>query len=127
MLGLAIRSGIHCIIATGSFYILFSGKMLVAQPASYRLEPVSLEQGVSHNLIYCIKQDRQGFLWFGTMLGLVKYDGYTYTTFRHDPNDSTSLSNDDILALGATYWVRLVDENLGFEQRPTLSSQSAGC
>ena len=99
MLGLAIRSGIHYIIATGSFYILFSGKMLVAQPASYRLEPVSLEQGVSHNLIYCIKQDRQGFLWFGTMLGLVKYDGYTYTTFRHDPNDSTSLSNDDILAL----------------------------
>lgn len=29
-----------------------------AQPTAYRLEPVSLEQGVSHNLIYCIKQDR---------------------------------------------------------------------
>jgi len=79
--------------------ILHCANTLSAQPTPYRLEPVSLEQGVSHNLIYCIKQDRQGFLWFGTMLGLVKYDGYTYTTHRHDPHDAASLSNDDILAL----------------------------
>ncbi len=65
----------------------------------YRVERVSLDQGVSHNLVYAIHQDRKGFLWIGTMFGLVRYDGYIYTVFRHDPDDSTSLSNDDITAI----------------------------
>lgn len=70
-----------------------------ATSGPYRFERVSLEQGVSHNLVYAILQDKKGFLWFGTMFGLVRYDGYTYTVFRHDPDDSTSLSNDDITAI----------------------------
>jgi len=63
------------------------------------IERVSLEQGVSHNLIYAILQDSRGFMWFGTMYGLVRYDGYEYRFLRHDPSDSNSLSNDDIISL----------------------------
>lgn len=96
-----IRSARHFLI--GAFLVvammLPAWTRTHAQESSYRIEPVSLEQGVSHNLIYCIHQDRSGFLWLGTMFGLVKYDGYTYTTYRHDPLDSNSLSNDDILAI----------------------------
>ena len=44
-------------------------------------------------------QTRDGFLWFGTMYGLVRYDGYEYRTYYYDPSDSTSLSNDDIVTL----------------------------
>ncbi len=82
---------------------------LLAQSRAYRIEPISFEHGVSHQTVSCLLQDRSGFMWFGTMFGLVKYDGYTYTTFRHDPRDSTSLSNDDIQCLfeddAGTLWI----------------------
>ncbi len=82
-----------------SFILLHEVGSLYAQNQEYKFERLSLEQGVSHNLISCIHQERLGFLWFGTMYGLIKYDGYTYTTYRHDPLDPNSLSNDDITAL----------------------------
>ncbi|NJO25707.1 MAG: hypothetical protein HC867_08030 [Bacteroidia bacterium] len=37
-------------------------------------------------------QDTKGYMWFGTMLGLIKYDGYSFTKYRFDPFDSSSIS-----------------------------------
>ncbi len=64
-----------------------------------KIERVPLDQGAALHLTYCMTQTRDGFLWFGTMYGLVRYDGYSYLTFRYDPADSASLSNDDIVTL----------------------------
>jgi PAS domain S-box-containing protein len=49
--------------------------------------------------VNCIIQDRKGFLWFGTQDGLNKFDGYTFTVFKHDPLDSNSLSDNFIWAM----------------------------
>ena len=35
-------------------------------------------------------------MWFGTMSGLNRYDGYKFRIFRHDLRDSTSLIDDYI-------------------------------
>lgn len=70
-----------------------------AQPEQTRFDHLPLEQGVSHNLVYAIHQDRYGLMWFGTMYGLVKYDGRQYTIYRHDPRDPHSISYNDIIAL----------------------------
>ena len=35
-------------------------------------------------------------MWFGTLAGLNRYDGYNFKVFRHKINDSTSLSDDFI-------------------------------
>jgi signal transduction histidine kinase/ligand-binding sensor domain-containing protein/DNA-binding response OmpR family regulator len=32
-------------------------------------------------------------MWFGTEDGLNKYDGYKFTVYKHDPDDSTSISH----------------------------------
>jgi ligand-binding sensor domain-containing protein len=40
-----------------------------------------------------ILQDRYGFMWFATKDGLNQYDGYHFKIFRHDADDSTSLSD----------------------------------
>ena len=45
------------------------------------------------NYVSEIAQDDQGFMWFGGM-GMHRYDGYTYTSYYHDADDSTSLSSD---------------------------------
>ena len=57
------------------------------------------KEGLSHNTVYCAWQDRQGFMWFGTDDGLNRFDGYHFRTYRHNSNDSASLSNDRIVSL----------------------------
>ena len=56
-----------------------------------RFDTISLEQGLLQSTVDCMLQDSQGFMWFGTESGLNKYDGYTFTIYQHNPDDSNSL------------------------------------
>jgi len=58
-----------------------------------QFEHISVEQGLSHPQVNAILQDSRGFLWIGTLDGLNKYDGYTFTTYKHIPEDPTSISD----------------------------------
>lgn len=64
-----------------------------------RFEHIGVEDGLSQSTITTILQDRRGFLWFGTEDGLNRYDGYTFTVFKPDPDDSSSISDRWIHAL----------------------------
>jgi len=70
-----------------------------AQPPALKFEYLSTSDGLSHNKIQCILQDKQGYLWFGTIYGLNRYDGYTFKVFENIPGDSLSLANNDIVCL----------------------------
>ena len=81
--------------------ILLAGGSGAAVAAGFPpFERTTLADGVSHLTVYALHADRTGFLWFGTMYGLVRYDGSSFRTFRHDPFDSTSLSYDDVVTIG---------------------------
>lgn len=41
-------------------------------------------------------QDNLGYLWVGTEDGLLRYNGYEFKAFLHNPNDSTSIKDDHI-------------------------------
>ena len=69
---------------------------LFAQPT---FEHLALNEGVPHNVTRAVHQDKKGFMWFGTMFGLVKYDGKEYKLYQSDPRDSTSISNNEILSI----------------------------
>lgn len=47
-----------------------------------------------------IFQDKEGFLWIGTVNGLVRFDGYETHFFTHDPNDSATIAANNIDAIG---------------------------
>jgi hypothetical protein len=42
-----------------------------------RFERISIEQGLSQSTVFCMLQDSQGFMWFGTEDGLNKYKDQT--------------------------------------------------
>lgn len=48
------------------------------------------------NWVKCIYQDSFGFLWFGTEDGLNKYDGYSFTVYKHNSDLKNSLNNNNI-------------------------------
>lgn len=50
-------------------------------------------------IVAAIAQDRHGLLWLGTHEGVIRYDGYEFRIFRHDPRDDTSLSDNVIRAI----------------------------
>lgn len=54
---------------------------------------------MSSSLLNCICQDSHGYIWVGTEYGLNKFDGYHFTNYFYDKNDTTSISNDIITFL----------------------------
>ena len=70
---------------------------------------LTIEDGLAQNTVLTLLQDRQGFMWLGTTEGLHRYDGATFTLYRHDPADSTSLSDNYIEVVyedrAGTMWV----------------------
>ena len=87
------------IIFVIAIFLPSTNSFVFSQNDNIKIEHITLEQGISNNLIFSIYQDSKGIIWFGTMFGLVKYDGVNYKTFRNDPLDSNSLSNDDIISI----------------------------
>jgi ligand-binding sensor domain-containing protein len=59
----------------------------------------SSEDGLSNSRVFCVLQDKYGFLWFGTDDGLNRFDGYEFKVYRNEPSDSTSLSDNSIRSL----------------------------
>lgn len=79
-----------------AFFLLLLCTAIFAQQGKYQFLRIGTDKGLSHNRINCILKDSKGFMWFGTMSGLNRYDGYKFRIFRHDLRDSTSLIDDYI-------------------------------
>ncbi|MEQ7867323.1 ATP-binding protein [Xanthomonas sp. WHRI 8393] len=68
-------------------------------PEIPRFRIVGPSDGLPSTMVVAIHQDRAGYLWLGTLDGLVRYDGAGFRTWRHDPSDPTSLPCNAIQAL----------------------------
>lgn len=92
------------ILLAGLFFRLTTAH---AQP--YYFRHYQVENGLSHNTVFCTTQDKHGFLWFGTKDGLNRFDGYQFKTFAIISDQKASLTRDLILSLATdskgTIWV----------------------
>ena len=79
------------------FHVALTGSR--AQYTNLKFENLSTTEGLSSNTCMELFQDSDGFLWFGTIDGLNKYDGYEFTVFRPEINDPNSISNNRITAI----------------------------
>jgi len=53
---------------------------------------ITADQGYGFGNIWSVIEDSEGFMWFASEDGLIKYDGYDIITFRNDKTDSTTIS-----------------------------------
>ncbi len=86
-------------ILCNGILLIFTLVGLAQQRSQMYFEHVSMEDGLSQVVINSIIQDSTGFLWFATLDGLNRYDGYTFKTFKPSSNDTTSISSNRILCL----------------------------
>jgi signal transduction histidine kinase/ligand-binding sensor domain-containing protein/DNA-binding response OmpR family regulator len=70
-----------------------------AQHDQFQFSRLDINNGLSHNWVTCIMKDSKGFMWFGTLSGLNKYDGYKFKVFKHAVSDTTTLNDDFIVSL----------------------------
>ena len=75
----------------------------------FRFTSVSTEQGLSSSEVWSVLRDRRGFMWFGTLDGLNRYDGYKMKVFKYALTDPTSLSDNKIRTVyedrAGTLWI----------------------
>jgi ligand-binding sensor domain-containing protein len=79
--------------------LLLLSLVVFAQSEHNNFSKLDFYNGLSHNQVNAILKDADGFLWFGTMSGLNRYDGYSFKIYRKKPDDSSSLYDNYILSL----------------------------
>ena len=96
------------------FFCAFN--FLHAQEPSLYFEKIAVQDGLSHNKVNCIIQDKRGFMWLGTDDGLNRYDGKNFLHFRKRYNDSTGISGNLITDLfedaEGIVWIATADGGL---------------
>ena len=74
--------------------LLLHSSYSFSQPKHLKFDHLDISNGLSQNNVLCVIQDKRGFMWMGTVDGLNKYNGYAFTTYRHDDKNEYSLTND---------------------------------
>jgi signal transduction histidine kinase/ligand-binding sensor domain-containing protein len=63
---------------------------------------ITIDAGLSQNMVNDILIDDRGFLWFATKDGLNRYDGHKFTVYRNYPGQHESLTSNHITSLWQT-------------------------
>ncbi len=61
-----------------------------------RFEHLNTSDGLSQNSVLSMLNDSRGYMWFGTMNGLNRYDGYNFTIFKVDQHQENTLTHNRI-------------------------------
>lgn len=62
----------------------------------YYFKDVNADQILQRGAISSFIEDNDGFIWIAGSDGLLRYDGYDYKAFKHDENDTNSLSGNRV-------------------------------
>lgn len=110
------------------FVILLSFLTLSGQTANTRLfNNIKVKDGLPVDQIFTITQDTSGFMWFGTINGFLRYDGYTMKVFRLGETAGIALPDNQITAIendgGSGLWISCYEGLIYFDTHTWESKQ----
>ena len=79
--------------------IILISSALFPQEDEYIFKQLTDADGLSQSTIFAMIQDRDGYLWLGTIDGLNRYDGYDFRVYVNDASIPSSISDNFISAL----------------------------
>ncbi|MGQ7947347.1 hybrid sensor histidine kinase/response regulator transcription factor [Flavobacterium sp. WC2509] len=71
-----------------------------------QIKKLDIKNGLPDNSVRSVIQDHHGYLWFGTLNGLSRYDGKNFKNYLSIPGDTTCLTN--------TRMVNIAEDKKGF-------------
>ncbi len=78
-------------------FLLFASANVMGQEIrNIEFNHLTSDDGLSQSSVFAILQDSEGYMWFGTNDGLNKYNGYEMTVYKHNPEDSSTVSGNNI-------------------------------
>ncbi len=70
-----------------------------AGKVSIQFDHLTTDDGLSQSTINNVYQDKKGFLWFATIDGLNRYDGYNIKVYKNNSEDPYSISGNTITCI----------------------------
>ncbi len=126
--------GLNRLLATAFLPFAITAAAQQAEVTRY-----DVADGLPQSMVNHVLQDSDGFIWLGTGDGLARFDGQRFVVYKHDPQDSTTLSHNNIWGLAErdehSLWVGtrsgldVLDRRTGrVRHHPTgLPSKEDGC
>ncbi|WP_223270854.1 sensor histidine kinase [Subsaximicrobium wynnwilliamsii] len=84
------------IVPVACFYFAFLNALIAQNPS--QIDVFTTEQGLPYRDIKSITQDKNEFIWMGTALGLLRYDGYNIKTYNSNKSNSLFIEEEYIMA-----------------------------
>jgi hypothetical protein len=108
--------------------ILLSGWILhLFGQTDYRSGFYTLKDGLSSEICRSLYKDKSGFLWISSDKGLNRFDGNSFYTFRHRPDDDRSIANNSCNGIledrKGRLWIN-TDDGLSLFDRKKLTFQN---
>jgi signal transduction histidine kinase/ligand-binding sensor domain-containing protein/CheY-like chemotaxis protein/AraC-like DNA-binding protein len=104
---LQLKVLIQSLIAVIIFFL--SAFETLPQNIPAHFDNISIDQGLPSNTINSVYQDKKGFIWIGTDVGLVRYDAYNFKLYSHKKDDINSLSDGFITSIledsAGNFWI----------------------
>ncbi len=80
-----------------SFGLPAASSTVVQGPTPYTIDAWETDDGLPQNSVIAMTQTRDGYLWLGTLNGLVRFDGIRFNVF--DENNTPELNSSRIVSL----------------------------
>ena len=87
----------HFLLLTFTLLNIFNIQAANSQKDSHEDEieftNISIQEGLSESVVLASCQDKMGHMWFATQDGVNRYNGYDFTVYRNESEDSTSIAD----------------------------------
>jgi diguanylate cyclase (GGDEF)-like protein len=119
-----IRAAIHfCLLLIWLVAVGRADAASTPGPSQIAFEHLTTADGLPQGTVYVTLQDSQGFVWFGTEDGLVRYDGHRLVRYGYRRATSDGLSGNFIQAIAEDahhdLWIAIADGGLARWNRNT--------